>query len=80
MQVIAEKVASYPVDAVGIRPVFVIRHFVLDENCDDDAAGEANCQSEDVDRTEQRIAGDVAKGDLEIILKHGEPHRFSAFQ
>ena len=60
-------------DAVGvliIRDIAIIAEFVLHIKKDQDAAGDSDGQSQQIDERIPLMAGDVPEGCFEIVFKH----------
>ena len=59
-------------DATRLAIVPVIAGLVQDIGQDEQAAGQADGQPEEVDERDEFVFGEVTEGDLQIIFEHGD--------
>jgi hypothetical protein len=76
--VLSVKITGYPVGTVGVGVVPVEAELVQDIGEDEQAAGQAHGQTEQVDEGNEFVFRQVAEGDLQIVPDHR--HRFSVIR
>ena len=68
-----DPVQPHPVDALGLLVEAVVAQFVAHVEQDQDAAGQTDCQPDDVDEGIPLLAPHIAQGDFQVTAKHKIP-------
>ena len=64
------EIRSQTVDSCGIFMIAIKTEFILHQHENEDRAGHAHCQSNDVDYRVYFVAPDVSEGHFEVVGKH----------